>query len=592
MYPDDSQRSDCLNERRSLLPAMGLLLLAGILVYLNAFSVPFLFDDQESVVENPTIRRLWPVWAPLAPPRAAALTVSGRPVVNLTLALNYAVSGTGVVSYHAVNLLIHLLAGLTLFGVLRRTWRRTRLATAATPLAFTVALLWLLHPLQTEAVTYVVQRAESLVGLFYLLTLYAFIRSVDEAGRPATGWQVLAVVACLLGMASKEVMVSAPLAVLAYDRTFVAGTWREAWRRRWGLYLALAATWLVLAWLVAGTASRGGSVGLAEITAWEYALTQCRAIMHYLRLVLWPHPLVFDYGYDVTRHLNAVGFQAVALVLLLAATVAAWRWRPALGFVATCFFALLAPSSSVVPVATQTMAEHRMYLPLAAVLVLAVLGLHALLGRKGLILSVVLALVLGGVTVERNRDYASALGIWTDTATKLPSNPRAHFNRGSLLLVAGQFQEAAAAFERSLELEPRDAEALNDLGRALTGLGRLPEAVTRFEQALQLAPSADAEDNLGGVLASLGRTNEALVHFARAQQLEPDRAGTAFNAGLALARAGRIAEAVGHFAEAVRLQPDYADAHLALAQALAETGRTQEAMTHQAEGRRLKALHP
>ena len=187
-------------------------------------------------------------------------TVSGRPVLNLSLALNYAVSGCDVRGYHVTNLAIHLAAALLLFGIVRRTLPRFRgcgggqqLARLqlATPLALAIALLWAVHPLQTESVTYIVQRAESLMGLFYLLTLYCFLRGAGSAR--AIFWYAGSVLACLLGMATKEVMVSAPLVVLLYDRTFLAGSFREAWRRRWAYYLALAATWLLLAWLVAQT---------------------------------------------------------------------------------------------------------------------------------------------------------------------------------------------------------------------------------------------------------------------------------------------------------------------------------------------------
>ena len=178
--------------------------------------------------------------------------VGGRPVVSLTLAINYALGGMNVWGYHAVNLAIHILAAWTLFGVMRRTLLlpalQERFGSAATPLALAAALLWTIHPLQTESVTYVIQRTESLVGLFYLLTLYCVIRGADV--RPASdrpGTRAPSAASCLLGMATKEVMVTAPLIVLLYDRTFLAGSFREAWRRRCGLYLALAATWGVVA---------------------------------------------------------------------------------------------------------------------------------------------------------------------------------------------------------------------------------------------------------------------------------------------------------------------------------------------------------
>ena len=349
---------------RHIALAMAVIVLAAFGAYCRTFSVPFFFDDIFAIVENPTIRPPGAVWDILSPPNDGS-GVMGRPLVNLTLAINYALGGTAVQGYHIFNLLLHVASSLTLFGTVRRTLRQPDLCaqfgTAATSLAATAALAWAVHPLQTESVTCVIQRTELLMGLFYLLTLYYFIRSVEaDSWR---GWPVLTIGACLLGMASKEVMVSAPLMVLHYDRTFVAGTFRAAWQQRRRFYLGLAATWLLLgALLLSIGGSRGTTAGFGlGITWWPYALKQCEAIVLYLRLSFWPHPLVLDYGREVVSNPLAVAPQAIALLFLVAGMVIAlWR-RSALGFAGFWLFAILAPSSSVVPLLTQTMAEHRMY---------------------------------------------------------------------------------------------------------------------------------------------------------------------------------------------------------------------------------------
>ncbi len=415
------------NLRRGGLLAGAVIVGAATAAYRNTFSVPFIFDDSLSIAGNPTIHHLWPPWLPLSPPHGQGLTVEGRPILNLSLAIDCAISGTRVWSYHATNLLIHMAAGLTLFGILRRTLERCSglsewhglparwLATwAGSPchlLAFAAALIWTVHPVQTESVTYIVQRAESLMGLFYLLTIYCFIRfagssyvpqsgtSADkEAGR--WGWGLLSIVACLFGMATKEVMVSAPVVVFLYDRTFIAGTFAEAWRRRRRFYLGLAGTWLLLICLAAGAGNRGRTVGFGiGATPWEYALTQFQAIVHYLRLSVWPHPLIFDYGPQWVRRPSEVLWDAILVavllfgsaVILLRPAYQGFRLRPALrdfggqvgrralGFTGAWFFLILAPTS-IVPLVRQTIAEHRMYLPLAAVVSAAVCGGYGLVG--------------------------------------------------------------------------------------------------------------------------------------------------------------------------------------------------------------------
>jgi protein O-mannosyl-transferase len=212
--------------------AIAVLVLAVVVVYANSLTGVFVFDDTPGIVENPTLRHAGNIGGLIAPPGDEAGTVGGRPVLNLSLAFNYVLGGTQVVGYHVFNVAVHLAATLLLFGILRRTLKEREGGVAV---AFAVALLWAVHPLQTEAVTYVIQRAESLMGLFYLLTLYGFIRlsSPEEAseqrGASPLVWGVLSVLACFLGMGTKEVMVSAPLVVLLYDRTFVAGSFHDAW---------------------------------------------------------------------------------------------------------------------------------------------------------------------------------------------------------------------------------------------------------------------------------------------------------------------------------------------------------------------------
>lgn len=507
--------------RRRVWLAAAIIVLATWAAYANTFSAPFIFDDLKSISLNPTIRQLWPPGTALSPPRGGGL--SGRPVANLSLAFNYAVGGESVRGYHLVNLAIHILAALTLFGVVRRTLLRPivgeRMGAVALPLAWAVALIWALHPLQTEAVTYVSQRTESLMGLCYLLTFYGFIRAA-EATAPAK-WLIVSVVACWLGAASKEIIATAPLLVLLYDRTFFAGTFHEAWRRRWRYYLGLAGSWLLLAWLMRDLSARQVGFGFG-VTGWTYALTECRAIGHYLRLAVWPHPLVFDYGTDVARATTGAVVSAVVLVMLAACTVIALRRRPMLGFPGAWIFVILAPTSSVVPLALQPMAEHRMYLPLAGVVVLGVLALHAWLGRWSTAVVLVLAAGLAALTYVRNDVYRSELELWGDTVAQRPGNARAQTNLGSALALTGRRDEARGHFAAAVRLAPDDASSRCNLANVLLELERPAEALEQGTVAVRLAPrSADVRCVLGGALEGLGRFEEAQREFDEALRLDP-----------------------------------------------------------------------
>ena len=621
-------RSPWCNSQVAVLVAAGLIALATLAAYCNSFAGPFVFDDQASIIDNKTIQHLWPIWKPLCPPSHGE-TVSGRPLVNLSLAVDYAISGLKVWSYHATNLLIHILAALALFGILRRTFllpaMRDRWGAAAVPLALSIALLWAVHPLQTESVTYVIQRAESLVGLCYLLTLYCFVGGAGSS-RPVL-WYAGCVTACLLGMASKELMVSAPVIVLLYDRAFVGGSFREAWRRRYGLYLALAGAWVLLVFMVAWSGTRGKSSGFGiEVGCWEYFYTQFGAILNYLKLCVWPRPLVFCYGTYINHNVLEIAVCGVAVVLIgLAALVAIVRW-PKVGFLGAWFFAILAPTTSFIP-ELQTVAEHRMYLPLAAVVTgLVVCG--CLAGRRlvqsgrvsafrsqvlggCLVLSVIVVLAI--FTFNRNIDYKTDMSIWQDTVDKRPNdwaynnvgnnlqksgriddaivcfrkaleiNPnfsKAHYNLGTALQKRGQIAEAIAHYRRALDITPDFIDAHNNLGAALMGCGQIDEAIVHFQKVLETNPdSAGAHNNLGFTLAGQGRLDEAITHYHKALEINPDYAEAHNNLGNAFQKSGQIDEAIAQFHKALEITPDYAEAHVNLGNALQGRGQTDEAIT-------------
>jgi tetratricopeptide (TPR) repeat protein len=646
-----------------------LILAAALAAYHNSFDGPFVFDDPWATVSNPTIRKLWPVWRVLLPPVDRSPT-DRRPVANLSLAINYALGGTRVRGYHIFNFTAHVLAAWVLFGVIRRSLRLPGFAkwhAAATPLALIAALIWTVHPLLTNAVTYVIQRTEVLAGLFYLLALYCVIRGAEQGsgfGVQGSGdrnpksapyplsavpyslspvpflWYTAAVACCLLAVGSKESAVSAPVVVAVYDRLFLARSWREVWNRRWGLYVGLAACWgLTAAMLLGDWVSPAPPPGIVvhgqKYGPWlEYALLQFEAVGLYLRLCFWPSPLILDYGWRyVGRWGEVLPYAAIVLALALG-TAAALRWRPGLGFLGLWFFAILAPSSGVVPITMEWAAEKRMYLPLAAVATLVVAGAYAwgqhafALGRRpegalrrrlagglgyALAAAALAALVL--VSVRRNEDYRSELAIWRDDVQKCPRNPRAHYNLavaldhqgrlpeaidqfqqafrlkpdsgeycgnlGDALGRAGRTAEAIDHYRRAIELKPGYFEAHNNLGLALARAGRIAEAIVQYQQALALNPGlAEAHNNLGLALARAGRIAEAIVEYQRAIELKPDFAEARNNLGAALRLAGRLPEAIAQYRQALELKPDFCEAHNNLGLALARAGRTAEAIGH------------
>ena len=568
-----------------------MILVAGLAAYINSFRGAFIFDDI-GALDQPTARKLWPIWPIMA---------GERPVAQFTLALNHRIGGDRAWGYHVFNLAVHLLAGLTLFGLVRRTLTMPRLAgrfseESATALGFCIALLWVLHPLQTESVTYIIQRMESLMGLFCLLTLYCAIRGFSHADRmdattlttddggatrvqgPSSSvrlWYAAAVLACALGMGSKEVMVSAPLLVLLYDRTFIAGSFREALRRRWGFYLALAATGLILArGIAAAFAAHADSAGFGvpNITPFEYARSEPGVIGHYLALAFWPGGLCLDYGWPVARTVGQILPGAVVVGALLAFTIWALARRPAWGFLGAWFFLVLAPTSSIMPLRDLAF-EHRMYLPLAAVVAAAVLAAYMaaqslpagpLPGRlcraAAVVLMLALAAALGGLTFLRNQVYRSGVAIWQDAKEKRPENPRAWNYLGNAYLADG-FPDAAIPFyDHAVSLRPEYAEAYYNRASTYLALNRFDEAVRDYDKAIALDPNfAAAYSNRGVAYNHMNRENLAIGDFDRAIALQPNFVTAYYNRALTRAILGQYDLAIGDYSLAIALDSDSAD---------------------------------
>lgn len=586
---------------------------AGVLAYANSFAGVFVFDDLPWIVHNPALRDLWPPWD----------TAGGtlRPLLFYSLAINYAISGLEVWSYHAANLIVHVLAGAVMLGVVRRTLE-PRWGQASPELALVIATLWVVHPLQTQSVTYIIQRGESLAGLGCLLTLYCVLRGARSA-ECAHWWYAAGILAYLCGLGTKETMVVAGPLVLAYDTVFLAGSARRALRQRWGLYAALAAP-LVLggtALLLSNPARLAGLVSGDSVTATrlEYAVTQPGVILHYLRLAFWPHPLCLDYGWPAAEGWWQILGPALVVVLLLAgAARSLWRRSP-VGFAGAWFFLILAPTSSAVPLRDLAV-EHRMYLPLAAVMAVSVLVVHgALVGRvpgryrRGLAgaLAGVAILTFGALTARRNADYNSEVSIWGNALRERPRNAKRFYNlglefclsergvleqpvfalstgelpqvpgvrEGLAALGAGEYARASQELATAVRAAPNLVVARTGLGMAGYLQGNVADAVRDFRVSVELAPArANSHANLGTGLLAVGDSSLAVQEYQEALRLNPSLVAAHHGLGTVRAAQGRGGEALVSLEQAVHLRPAFPEALNNLASVLAAAGRREEAL--------------
>ncbi len=569
-------------------------------VYGRVLDAPFIFDDEPTIVDNASIRRLAVPWGDadgpgwLRPPGRAA--TSRRPLPNLTLAVNYALDGLRPRGYHVVNVALHVATATVLAALVRRTLLLPYFAgawsAAAGPVALAVALVWAVHPLVTEAVAYVTQRTEVLAALAFLATLLAAVRYwTAPTPRARRAWLAVATGVCLAGMLSKEIVATVPLAVALYERTFLVRSWRDL-RRSWPLHAALASTWLVLIVLNAG-----GAPGLSDarhhVAPWVWWATQTKILLLYLKLAVWPWPLSIHYA---PAYLATVAdaWPWVAACAAVVAVIAALAWpRPAVRFVLVAALLTLAPTLAI-PLPKMVAAERRMYLPLAGLATLAGVGLWRALAARGtpparraragvaIGLAVVTAGALAAVTVRRLAAYASPIAIWTDAVAHQPDDAMAHYNLGVALVEAGRpAAETVPRFERALALDPAHTGALDNLGLVMLRARRYDEARRRFEQAIALAPDDGvARNDLGVLWLEQGRPGDALPQLERALRDEPElpKAVVHRNLGKALAAVGRVDEALGHFDEAARLAPDDVDVPNDRGATLLGLGRAPEAI--------------
>lgn len=560
-----------------------LVLGVGFAIYLPGLAGPFVFDDLRSIPGNDALR----AWAtPLTVLSGGENnTLSGRPFLALTFAIGESLHPGWPPGHRIANVLLHagassLLLVLVLRLVRERGWteREARLT------ALVAGSLWLLHPLGTQAVTYIVQRGETLVGLLaltHLLALHTALRR--ESPRPAAAG--LAWAACLLAMLTKESAAALPILGILFDRAVCAPSWAALFRSptRWLVHGGCIATWLPLALLITSTDGRSGTVGFdlpQTMGAASYALHQLWVVPTYLQLLVWPHPLILHYGPVPLPAWPWLALGASVLAALAAAFLYGLARLPWLALLIGWYLGILAPSSSFVPI-NDVIFQHRPHVSNAAAAVAAALVLAHVARRRrwtALTVAVTGAAALATATALRNRDYATAEGLWLDTTRHAPSNPKAWLQLGLAQADAGRANDALASLTRALTLDPADYEAFAARGTILLNTGRPHDALRDLERAQVLRPGHfQSLLNRGLAYAALGDHVRAVEDFTACLRVNPSQPQTLNNRAISLVRLGRAEDALRDWTEAVGVAPDYAEGWVNRGQFLWMQGRLDEA---------------
>ena len=560
--------------------AIFVLSITGALLYANTLNSPFVFDDKHNITENPAIR--------ISSLDICSLHNAGfkspssrRPVANISFALNYLFGKYNVTGYHIANILIHILNSIFVY-LLSRILMRCATKTPSpggsnTLMNGTVkpeerfipllsALIFVAHPIQTQSVTYIVQRMNSMAVFFYLLAvlLYLYGRLNPIQWKRVALWTG-GFFAWILALGTKEIAATLPVVLFVVEWYFFQElSWQ--WLRKNVKYFIVPILLLMLIALIYtdGMLFSRISAGYADrdFSMFERMLTQPRVILFYLGLILFPHPSRFNLLhtiqpsqslFDPVTTLLSLG---VILVLIGCAISTGRRYR-IVSFAIAWFFIHMLMESSIIGL--EMIFEHRLYLPMVGLSLLIAYGLTHLLARNrlwmiGVCLSILL--FLGASTIGRNTTWSDGTTLWTDVVAKNPNNDRAHNNLGLALEKKGLLKAAIDQYFEALRLNPDNAETYANLGIAIMRTGNYPEAIRVYLLGLEITPGDPGiHSNLGVTLERNGQIDDAITHYEIALEIDPEYAEAHNNLGIVLMKQKRYKDAIRHFSEAVRIDP-------------------------------------
>lgn len=543
--PRDLSKKTAVTEQRAIDWMPWTFLTAAVLmafvVYSPAARGPFLFDDLSLPMNDPRIR-----------PDVRAWIGPIRPVLMFSYWLNYSVSETNPGSYHTLNVLLHAAVSSLVFVILRKLL-------AANWLAALGALIFLLHPVQTEVVAYIAGRSESLAALFYFGAFAVFVTRKDLE----IGWSRVAVVVLLFAgaLASKEHTVTLPALLLLTDLYFnpAAGAWTGV-RRNWRLYAPLAlgsAVGAVAAFRVLAGGSSAG-FGMKDLPWSTYLFTQFRVVFDYLRLFVAPVGLNIDYEYPWSRSITEHGavFGMVGIVALVGAAVVLRKRFPVASYGLLVFFLILLPTSSIIPI-KDPIAERRLYLPMIGLLLVALdFARRAPVPRNAIAAGLgVVGLLFAAATYSRAAVWGDALRAWEDTVAKSPSKPRAHFQLAYAKYSRGRCAESLPHYQRVYELEGPTERLLVDWALALACANQDDEAIAKVREAVKVEPTAHAWATLGMLYGKTARAPEAFDALQKARSVDPAFDMTYVYLGNLALAAQDGPEALRMYDEALRRNP-------------------------------------
>jgi Flp pilus assembly protein TadD len=580
-------RADITYGFKGHFPCILILVVLGIISYSNTLDVPFYLDDIPNIVDNSMIRDVSSI-------PSMFLHIKGhlasRPATLASFALNYALCGLDTTLYHVVNISLHVLNGILLYILVTMTARM--IADEGSDIRLSAlfsAAIFVVHPIQTETVTYIVSRSMLLVTTFYLTGIILFAKAASRTrGEGGRGVYVLALfLAAFMGVSSREDFATFPVMLILYDYFFISGRkWRGVLHNRW-LHLPGVISLGYLAFLVASYEYIGAGRAVESITPLNYLVTQSRVLWTYIRLLALPVNQNLDYNYPIAKTLfePSTLLSFIGYIMLWCTALYFIRRKPVPSFLVFWFLICLIPSSSVVPLVDMIF-EHRLYL--SSVGAFTALSLAVVSCKEGRLKSVLIpaaalsVITLTLFTLTRNTLWRDEVGFWEDVSKKSPEKARPHNSLGVLYEEGGRYDDAIVEYRNALGIDPFYSNSRVNLGILFMNRGHYEEAVKEFEAAVRTSEHLNKDDtvispkahyNIGVVHFRLGRYDEAEEEFLEVLRRIPAHAEARNNLGVLYERMGSHEDALREYLEALKLRPGFSNAHFNLGVLYEKLGR-------------------
>jgi len=554
-----------------------------IIIYSNTLQGPFVFDDYQDIVDNRFIRldsfELQGLYeAAFSSPSTA------RPLANMSFAINYYMGGYDVFGFHLTNIAIHLICGVLVYFITLFTLRQIAIIQDQTIqhlsdysmilIAVFTACIFIAHPIQTQSVTFIVQRMSSLAALFYFLSLLFYILG----RRTKLNWKrwflwLGCLGAWILALASKQTAITLPIIIVLYEWYFFQDLDKGWIKQNVSYFLGL-----ILILILIGLIYLGGNpierilggYDYRSFTIGERILTQFRVLVYYISLLFYPQPYrlnllhEFPISYSLFQPATTF-FSLLFLTGLLGLAISLAQRQRLVSFCILWFFINLFVTSSVI--ALEVIYEHRLYLPMFgfAIIISYLLFRGLAVERRYIMACIAIIIALGVGTYLRNKVWADRVSLWSDVVSKNPQSDRGHNNLGIALALQGQLDKAITHFQYALRLKPHMKQAQYytasihyNLGNALQLQENYEQAIKHFNEAIRLEPDyVKAYNNLGGIFMYQGNIDDALIQLSEAVRIDPYNEITHYYLGYAQAQKGNTRAACTHYLIALQMQPDF-----------------------------------